>query len=290
VVCLASPDRFGILRASCIDTDELSFHFSNINEAANASRLQTALPDSYADVLLVHLLAKNLPSLQFADGPARQNFRRWQMRFGINVASLVVLLLAALFAARTGVEIYLDKGRMENAAALSSAEKLRFDNLVSSLPAVPVTPDNLRALIARWDDLQKRSPDLAGTLAPISNALQLNPQVELVRIDWRISASPDEIVNSQPYSAAASAAPANSYIVIDIEAKLPGGLGPDRRAQNDIVERFADNLKLDANDNARILQRPFDTDSSKSLKGSSETGSGNQKLNFTARYWRKVLL
>jgi hypothetical protein len=45
---------------------------------------------------------------------------------------------------------------------------------------------------------------------------------------------------------------------------------------------------LDANDNARILQRPFDTDSSKSLKGSSEAGQNNESLNFTVRYWRKI--
>ncbi|HTJ97493.1 MAG TPA: hypothetical protein VL381_08480, partial [Rhodocyclaceae bacterium] len=248
VLCLASPNRFAILRASCVDTDELSFHISSINDAAEAAHLKTALPDSYSDLLLAHLLAKNVPAQQFADGLARQHYRRWQLRFSINALALITLALAGLFAVRTGFQIYLDKERIETAKLMSSTEKLRYDNLVMSLPAVPVSPDNLRTLIERWSELEQRSPDLAASLAPISHALQATPQVELTKLDWHLGPTPDDNKAGQANPGPAVNGSNANYIVIDIEAKLPGSLGPDRRTQSEIVDRFVSNIKLDAND------------------------------------------
>ncbi|HWU85435.1 MAG TPA: hypothetical protein VN028_08865, partial [Rhodocyclaceae bacterium] len=61
-----------------------------------------------------------------------------------------------------------------------------------------------------------------------------------------------------------------------------------RRAQNDSIDRFAAALAASPQDQVRVLQRPFDTDSGKAFKGSSELYDERQSLGFSVRYWRKL--
>ncbi|HEY1090269.1 MAG TPA: hypothetical protein VGE47_04190, partial [Burkholderiaceae bacterium] len=63
--------------------------------------------------------------------------------------------------------------------------------------------------------------------------------------------------------------------------------GPNRRAQNEAVEHFVADLRREPDDNVRVLQQPFDTDSAKSLKGSSEVYAGQEMLRFSIRYARR---
>jgi hypothetical protein len=277
VHCLVHPSHFGLLRQTCADTEELSFTFSDLQSLAEAQRLHTALPESRIDALLVQRTITQRGLRQFGDNSARRDYRRWQWRNATDKATLGVLALAGAFAIAAGVSIIHSNGR-SNAAALSEFQaKQRYDNLVRSLPAIPVNPEQLRNLIGRWHELQAHSPDLARSLQPLSTALQQNARIELQKLDWRLSADPDD-----------GAAQGGTWLVMDIEARLPTTLGADRRAQNESVEHFVAALKRSPADNARILQRPFDTDSAKSLKGSSEAYGGREILNFTVRYWRKA--
>ena len=283
VLCLANPAHFELLHQACADTDELRFRFSDLQTVAHNSHLHTPLTDSIVDPLLVHLLARHAPSLQFGNAESRQNYRRWQWRSAINIGSLGLLGIAALFALGAGVSVYLSQIRTADAQLAAQSEQRKYESLVKSLPAIGVSPQELRSLIGDWHQLKARSPDLATTLQPLSLALQLNAQIELQDLDWRLGNNPDD--SRSDYSRPAAA---DAYVIMDIVAQLPSSLGADRRMQSEIVERFVNALKRSPDDNARVLQRPFDTDSAKSLKGSSESYGRNEPLTFTVRYWRKI--
>jgi hypothetical protein len=283
VLCLADAAHFDLLRQACVDTMELSFSFSNLGEITRARQLQTVPTDSNIDGLLIHLLARRRSPAQFGNADTRLDYRRWRWRRLIHASTLATLTLAALFAVTAGVATWLNHIRVGDALLQSEIAQQRYDKLVESLPAIPINPVQLRQLTEEWRRLQASSPDFADSLQPLSAALKDNPQIELQSLDWRLSGNPDSISGTS-----ANATAPQNWLVMDIEAQLPNSLGASRRAQNEAVEIFVAALKRDPNDNVRILQQPFDTDSTKSLKGSSEAYAGKESLRFTVRYWRKL--
>jgi hypothetical protein len=177
--------------------------------------------------------------------------------------------------------IWLSTQRTADANLASEQARQQYEALVQSLPSIPVSPEQLRNLISEWQRLRQHSPDLATSLSPVSNALQQAPQLELVSLDWHLGNSPDD-------NATNTVTGLPEWLVIDIEARLPANMGGSRRAQNEAIEQFLSALKREPADQARVLQRPFDTDSGKALKGSNEAYAERESLKFTIRYWRKL--
>jgi hypothetical protein len=273
------------LRQSCTDTSELGFSFSKLPDIARARHLLTPQLDSTIDALLVHLLGQKHGLAQFGNADTRLDYRRWRWRSFIRIGTVAALVLSSLFAIAAGIATWLNHVRVDDAQLATAFAQQRYNKLVQSLPAIAITPNQLRHLIEDWEKLEKGSPRLAASLQPLSAALEQNSQIELQSLDWRIGATPDSVAAT---GAASGASSAEKWLVLDIEAQLPSTLGANRRLQNEAVERFVAALKRDPQDNARILQQPFDTDSTKSLKGSTEAYAGREALRFSVRYWRKV--
>lgn len=285
VLCLAHPNHFDLLRQACTDTGELSFSFDKLPDIARAKQLHTPQSDSTIDALLVHLIAHQRAPAQFGNAETRLDYRRWRWRNLIRIGTVTTVALAVLFAIGAGITTWLNHMRVDDARLAAEYAQQRYNKLVQSLPAIAISPDQLRRLISEWEKLEASSPELAASLQPLSTALRENSQVELQSLDWRLTDSPDGTSSSASNGNAAGAA---KWLVMDIEAQLPSALSASRRMQNEAVENFVATLKRDPQDNARILQQPFDTDSSKSLKGSSEAYAGREVLRFSIRYWRKV--
>lgn len=287
VLWLADARQFSDLRRACADTDELRFELCDLATLARTHRLRTSLDGLYADALLLHVLVKRRPTVQFAPAGYRRSFRRWQTRTGINIAAALILLAGVLFSARMTFDSYVLNEKTNEANLAETAERLRYDALMASLPPVPTTPDDLRALSARWNELKTGSPRLVDTLAVISQALQQVPSVELDRIDWRLAGSPDGNDKANGMQAQSGG---QTYIVADIASHLPAGGPPDQRAQLGLIDRFQAELRQSPGSEVRPLQLPFDVQSDKSLKGTGLEGNktGQEKLNFSIRYVRKV--
>lgn len=285
VLCLAHPAHFQLLRQACVDTGELGFSFGDLREVAHERQLHSPQSDSMIDALLAHLIAHQHAPVQFGNAETRLDYRRWRQRSAIRIATVATLALAGLFAVAAGIATWLNHVRVDDARMATEYAQQRYDKLVQSLPAIAISPEQLRRLIAEWERLETSAPDFAGSLQPLSTALRENSQVELQSLDWRIANSPDSTGNSP---AAGRMPDTGEWLVMDIEAQLPSALSASRRMQNEAVERFVAALQRDPQDNARILQQPFDTDSAKSLKGSNEAYAGRETLRFSVRYWRKV--
>lgn len=283
VLCLANPAHFDLLRQACADTEEIGFSFGDLLQVARARQLQAPLADSNTDALLIHLLARQRPPVQFGNDEARLNYRRWHWRRIIRQSTWTALALAGLFAVGASFSIWHQNQRETEAELAAAQTQQRYANLMQSLPALPISLQQLRQLTEEWQRLQTASPDLAASLQPLSVALQKNPLLELQSLNWRLTANPDDDT-SAPNTTPSGATP---WLVMDIELQMPASLGASRRAQNEAVERFVAALKQNPNDNVRILQQPFDTDSAKSLKGSSEAYAGREMLRFSVRYWHR---
>jgi hypothetical protein len=276
-VVLAHPAEIPALQQLCPDTGELRFEFIDLTVTARQHKLKDIPADSNADTLFVHSLVTKTPAQQFAPASETRLYKLWQIRFGLTRAGWLVLASCLLFAGKTSLNIYQLGYTADAARALTAVDTLRYNGILEGLPKISVTPDNLRALIERFETLQKRTPAMEPLLLHLSLALNESPKIELTRLTWKASDRPD--TGAKPGEGAtggARATPpatgtAENWAVLEIQAQLPLGLASDKRAQLALIERFASRLR-DPRTEVRVLSRPFDIESDKPLKNPSETG------------------
>jgi hypothetical protein len=278
-VVLAHATQIPALQNFCSNSGDIQFEFIDIGDIAQRDGLKDVLPDSAADKLFIQCLAVKTPPQQFAPASDRRFYRLWQMRFALTSAAWLVLAGCLLYAGKTALNLYDLRNTIESTQSLNVADTQRYKAILEGLPKVSITPDNLRALMGRFEALQKRSPAMEPLLRHLSMALNEVPKVELTRLAWRTGdradagekAADDGKRQAAPTPPVASAA-GGVWAVIEIQAQLPLGLVSDQRAQLELIERFAARLR-DPQTDVRVLSRPFDVESDKPLRSSRE-GSG----------------
>jgi hypothetical protein len=282
-------------REHCRDTDELRFAYIDLLVQAKEAGLKSFPRDSHSEGLFLHLLAKQQPPHQLLPAPELRFFRLWQLRVALNGAAVVVLLGCLLFAARQAYEF---SNLRENTTALQAsaeADRLRYAEVMQALPPMPLTADNLRAVMNRFDSLEKRSPPIEATYQEISRALQDSPRVDLSRIDWLVSANPDDSpqnaarpVGISPSAAAAQATGTGFYAIADIQGVLPVAMLNDNGAMLDTVNNFADNLRAIDQMQVRIMRMPFDVESGKTLKSGDVASTNISAPSFSVRIVKRL--
>jgi hypothetical protein len=70
----------------------------------------------------------------------------------------MVLAGCLLYAGKTALNLYELRDSVEAAKVITATDTQRYQAILDSLPKAGISPDNLRALIGRFDTLQKRSP------------------------------------------------------------------------------------------------------------------------------------
>lgn len=278
---LAHPRQTADLRHHCVNTAEIEFDFVDLVATARRQGLKDNLPDSNADPMFAHCLAVRPPAQQFAPAAERRTYRLWQIRFALTSAAWVVLASCLLYAGKTALNAYELREAIDAAKSQMESDNHRYQGILDGLPKVSLSPENLRALLARFEALEKRAPGLEPLLVHLSQALNDNPRVELSRLHWQLTDRPDAARpedNRRPPGAATAApvpvagpATAGSWMVLEVQAQLPLGLVPDQRAQLDLIEALATRLR-DARTQVRVLTRPFDIESDKPLKSTGGDG------------------
>lgn len=277
-VVLAHVEQIPALKDFCRDTGELQFEFIDLAATARQQGLKDIPADSNADKLFIHCLATKTPAQQFAPASETRFHKLWQVRTALTSTAWIVLAGCLLFVAKTGFNIYDLGDTTEATKALTATNTLRYSTILEGLPKISISPDNLRALTGRVEALQKRAPEMEPLLTHLSLALNDSPRIELTHLTWKIvnrldagqkgSADAKRIGAAQP--TASASAGAESWVAIEIQARLPLGMVSDQRAQIELIEGFAARLR-DPQTEVQILARPFDIESDKSLRSASES-------------------
>lgn len=293
-VVLANDSQTPDLKAYCRDTGELRFEFVDLVAASRQQGLKTFAADGNADDLFIHLLATRAPAQQFAPAAERRFFKLWQVRYALTRTAWTVLAACLIFAAKTAFDAYDSGNEIEATKAATANDNQRYQGILQGLPQVSLSPDKLRAVIGRVDDLQKRMPAMEPLLIQLSLALNENPRIELARLAWQITDRLDAAEKPDPKRPAAAktgVAPAGQqgWVSVEIDAQLPLSLVSDQRAQIDLIEGFAARLR-DPQTDVRVLSRPFDIESDKPLKSSGEAGKAQsaEVPKFSLRMARRL--
>lgn len=285
-VILAPVEQQSVMQEYCRSSGQILFEFIDLAATARRDKFTPRADNLTTDSLLIHELARKTPARQFAPAAERRFYYLWQIRFALNAAAIIVLAGGLLFAAKTLFNVQTQRQETSAMQARTTLTTQRYNALLDSLPQASITPDNLRALMGRYEELQKRSPGLEPLLVHLSQALNDTPKVTLLGLDWKISPSLDKVpagtqkVLSPPLDGAGDTAGntgGGAWTVLTLRAQLPPGLNADLRAQKNLIDAFAARLQ-NPQTMVQILAMPFDVESGKALKSLAEASNERSEL------------
>lgn len=287
---LAHPAQAAAMRARCRDTAELQFDFIDLLQEAARAGLRSPLPDSRAEILFCHLLARKPPADQFAPPAYRQFYRLWQIRLALKGASGLILAGALLFAGKQGLDMLQAKDAIDQIEQQTRIDQQRYDTTLLALPKIPLSTENLLALVKRHEAVLQRSPGPAPLLVQLSQSLDAFPDIAIERIEWSIV---DQLAPA-PRTGGNGAPPATlpmgtlgPYAQAIVEASLPPRMAGDQRGQLARVADFALHLGATPDTLVTLLQQPVDTQSGQTLK-SSDVKRTLEAPKFSFRVTRKL--
>ncbi|MDP2172075.1 MAG: hypothetical protein Q8J96_16825 [Rhodocyclaceae bacterium] len=285
---LVHPDQIAVMRERCRDAAELKFDFIDLLAEAKRAGLRTPLADSHAEMLFCHSLVKKTPAGQFVAATERQFYRLWQLRLFLKSASGLILAGALLFAAKQGLDILQAHNAIEQIEQQTRLDQRRYDSALLTLPKIPLSTDNLLALVNRYEALLQRSSGPAPLLIQLSQSLDAFPDIAIERIEWgiveQLPATPQTAPNQLPLSPGMAGGP---YAQTRVEARLPPRMAGDQRGQLARVADFAQHLGATPNTLVAIMQQPVDTQSGQTLKSGDEKRAV-EAPRFSFRLTRKL--
>lgn len=286
---LAHPEQISALRERCLDTNTLRYEIVDLLEESKRLGLRNNDGKLHAGMLFCHLLFQQTPAEQFALPAQRRFFRLWQTRFALNVVSFIVLTSGLLFAAKQFLDTLGLQAEIQQIEQGIRLDQQRYDATLHALPKIPLTTDNLRALVTRFEAENRRAQGLVPTLMQFSQSLDRFPDIRLDKIDWQLIEKLD--VTSANTLFPSSTSPASlgpgPFAQLSVNARLPVDMASMQMAQIDRVNAFFKDLSLAPDSVVIILQMPVDAQSTTTLK--SDQARGNPEApRFAFRLIRKL--
>lgn len=295
VIVLVHPAEQGAFLEHCKSTDELKITYQDLHAACKAVGLKSLPKDTRSESLYLHQLAEKTPREQFAPDTERHFYRLWQINSWLLKGGAVALFACLLFAAREMGHVLELRANTALLQLQAESDQQKYNAIQKTFPPMPTSTENLRAVINRFDDLEKRSAPIEPLLLSISRALDNVPKADIERIQWQLGGNPDEGGGSSsegrkggaPVAAGDKSAGAMHAIAL-VHGLLPASMATDQRGQIETVNAFADGLRQDPSLKVAILRLPFDVESGKSLKSSEEAERGLSQLKFVIQVSRKL--
>lgn len=288
VLVLVHATHRGVFDRHLRSSDELEFVATDIQRAAEAIGQRDPQPDSFATSLFAHALLRNPPQEQFAP-PDEQRFDLLgRIRIGLMGIGGLALAGCLVFAGKQMLETMTLRNQNEVTTAQASADLVRYQNLLAALPPMPASATELRSLVGRYREIERASASPAPLFGEISRAMDAMPQIEVDRIDWSISDTPDP----QPATPEAHGLlaglekPGTTYAVATVAGRLAGNVSSSQRAQIEAVNAFAEELGRNEGLLVTVVRMPVDVESQRALR--SDAGSGSDVPRFAVRVARKL--
>jgi hypothetical protein len=285
---LAHSNALKTLLATCVDTATIHYNILSIEDCATRTGLKSALADSHSQQLFLNLLATTPPRIQFADDGLRHDYHLGQVRSALNGIGALTLIACLLFS---GKLLYEGHAVEQEAAALRAETaqlRERYESIVKTFPAIPTDNETLRQVIDRYAALDKRSASPDDLYLAISRALQAAPAAEIDSIDWKMDGADRGTATAGANPQDNAAADAGDGATALVRGTLR--LGPEANARQllTVFDNLVNALKSDPQLRVELLQRPFDIEPGKVLKGGGVQDTGNKQHGFSLQIARRL--
>ena len=273
VLVLSHPAQVNAIRAHCKDSTELQFEYVDLLAEAKKAKFKTAIEDSRCESLLLHQLVHKAPEHQFAPPAERHFFQLWRIRAGISAAAVVLFCACLIYAGKqyfSGQSLADQTQGFENSRRTDQA---KYDAALKALPQLPISTDDMRTVVTRFEELNRHSPLMESMLVPLSRAMDATPGVEIQHINWKLT---DKLPTTTLVSSGAFKQPplnlsATYYAVADIDAQMSAAQVNDYRAMLQVLNQFVQEIGKDKSIGVQMTQLPINEESGKTIKSSADT-------------------
>lgn len=266
---MVHPAHRAAFAERCRDSEELRFELLDLHAVGRHCGLKSLPPDSFSDALFMHLLVRRPPAQQFAPAAERRFFRLWQARSAILGGGAAVLAACLLWAGARFYEATQLREDTSASRAQALTDQHRYQALMEGLPAATASLEELRAVEARFLQMERRSAPVSALLGRISRALDDSPRIRLERIEWSLGTGTAAAAAAPPTpSAAEGTAPMHAA------ALLSGTLDAeplDQRGMIESVNAFVTHLRAQAGLEVTVTRMPVEIESGRSLRGGGDT-------------------
>lgn len=280
---LAHPGALKAIQTSCVNTATIQYNILNIEDCAKRTGLRTPPTDTHCEQLFLNLLLTTPPRIQFASDDLRHDYHLRKIRSALYLFGALALLGGLLFAGLSLIDTYALKQETESLKSETDAARLRYNEIVRTFPPIPTDNETLRRVIDRYVELEKSEASPIGLYREISHALQAAPAAELDGIEWRV----DDIQPASGQNASDTAVAKDSETAI-VHGSLKLAANANARQMLAAFDVLVDALKANPELQLEVVQRPFDIESGKSLKGGDTTLEDNKPRVFRLQISRKL--
>jgi hypothetical protein len=268
--------------AQCASGPETVYHFIPLATAAGLAGLgptgamgsQPGQPPAdapLADPLFLELLARTQPASQYPLGEDGRYYRLWRIRQTLKASSAALAACALLW---TGGNLwgYADAQHEGSRLVLEAAGyDASYRVSMSDMPPSLAPTANMKAAVTIERLLATQAPAPIDMVGMLSAALDRVPQVQIVRLDWRVAADgadPEAAIPSRVLGI-----PSKPPQTLRVEAEIPLVAG-STRAIVDSMNAFAQELARNPRLTVAIERPVLDISSSVKLSGSTGAAGG----------------
>ena len=291
---LAHASARPAIEHSCVDSATIRYEPIDINACAQRIGLRTTLADSHCEPLFLHLLAGGTARTQFAGDTLRHDYHLGRIRsalYGVGAATLLCGLTAAGVMSLRANGVGQQTQQLNEEAA---TDRQRYQQMVATFPAIATDTDTLRRVVDRYAALAPLESGPEALYREISRALNDARNVRVERIDWQLGDTADEASDGGSLPAkravAAGDTAANERDVAIVRATLEMDGSAGVRQVLVAFDAFVNALKANGALQVDIVQRPYDVESGKSLKGGQRDAGGVESVaprSFAVRIARR---
>ncbi len=228
------------------------------------------------DVLHLHLLGEQTPTVNFAPPHLRRTFQRYAAGRWVYAASGAAVLGAVIWS---GVNVYravsIDQDTVI-AQQKTTEYQSKYQQVTAQFPDAPTSADNLRHTVEIAEQIRAglRTPQPMLTL--ISRALDASPGIQLQRIEWHYGETLPARLGVKQTTGGETGRLQRGVVY----GAVPNFAG-DYRAAINAIDGFAKSVaENSAVAEVRALKLPLDVSPEAGLTGSTELLSGNEAARF----------
>lgn len=208
-----------------------------------------------------------------------------------NTCRILYLAIAAIALLSIGLAgVYAWQGRqqynqLDLIAAQTQQQQRLYDEVAKNFPSTPIPSAELKVAVDLAQTIEANRQTPSQFMQILSAACETAPEINLNRMRWLLSATPDvpdEAANSispanQVYSPNPNLDPTKLVQVGFVNAEIKGFTG-DYRAALNTVSQFVNTLKGNsAVDTVTVLQEPINVSSLANLQGSTTDETANER-------------
>ncbi len=272
---LAHPQTIPAIDKACPARGPLNFTLIDSHAAAGKLKLHTPPEDNRSDLLFLHLLATVPPAQQFAGETHRHHFRLAQIRHGLIAAGLIALLSGVLFAAKETYDASTLRDETRALAASQADLNRRYQEISATFPQLGIDHETLRRLTSRYGELVTQQRQPTASYVMVSQILDRMPAIILEGIDWK---------NGQNFRLTVANRVREPEIIT-----IRGAIELERATTRQILavfDQFVEALGADPANTVKVLQRPFDIESGRALRGGDGLDEETQPRQFAVEIAR----